>query len=76
MHCLSYEWISPADGVAGLEWIDCTGTLPEWILSLSTTSGSIISQHIIPVIPDPVRLDLALPDYRGCGTHPNDAVMM
>ena len=50
MHCqLSFKWRSPADGVVGLGWIDCTGTLPERILSLSTTpaSGSIISQRIV-----------------------------
>ena len=36
----------PVDGFAGLGWIHCTGTLPEQILSLSTTpaSTSIISR--------------------------------
>ena len=43
------EWRSQVDRVVGLEWIDCTSTLPEQILSLSTTpaSGSIISQCIV-----------------------------
>ena len=44
----SFKWRSPVDGVVGLRWIDCTGTLPERI-SLSTTpaSGSITSQQIV-----------------------------
>ena len=43
------EWRSQVDRVVGLEWIDCTSTLPEQILSLSTTpaSDSIISQCIV-----------------------------
>ena len=49
LHCLVFKWRSLADGVAGLGWIDCTGTLPERILSLSTTpaSSSIISRRIV-----------------------------
>ena len=41
----SFKWRSPADEVVGLGWI---GTLPEWMLSLSTTppSGSIISRQL------------------------------
>ena len=34
IHCLVFKWRSPADEVIGLGWIDCTGTLPEWMLAL------------------------------------------
>ena len=49
VHCLIFKWRCPADLVTGLGWIDSTGTLPERMLSPSTTlaSGSIISRRIV-----------------------------
>ena len=37
IHYLGYDWSSPVNGVAGLGWIDSTGTLPVDILTLHTS---------------------------------------